>query len=80
MEEAADLSPVQCGFESHYRHMDYDEIERLMSEDPDDRLIREAHGFTYEDNWQDESLMCRNGCGVSYYEIAIGKMRQCRER
>ena len=47
--------------------MDYDEIERLMSEDPDDRLIREAHGFTYEDNWQDESLMCRNGCGISYY-------------
>jgi hypothetical protein len=57
--------------------MNYDEIERLMSEDPDDRLDREAHGFTYEDDFQDRSLMCRNGCGLSYLEIVEGKIRQC---
>jgi hypothetical protein len=53
------------------------EIERLMSEDPDDRAIREAHGFTYDDDWQDETLLCRNGCGWPYPEIAIAKMRKC---
>lgn len=47
-------------------------------EDPDDQNIREAHGFTPEDDWEDESLLCRNGCGLSYPYIAIGKVRRCR--
>jgi hypothetical protein len=55
----------------------WDEIERIASEDPDDRAIREAHGFAYEDDWEDLSLLCRNGCGQTYYDIAVGKMRQC---
>lgn len=55
----------------------FEEIDRLMGEDPDDRAIREAHGFGYEDDWQDRSLLCRNGCGATYYDIAARKMRQC---
>lgn len=53
------------------------EIDRLMGEDPDDRAIREAHGFSFGDDWQDESLLCRNGCGISYPEIVGGKIREC---
>jgi hypothetical protein len=56
---------------------DFEEIDRLMGEDPDDRAIREAHGFAYEDDWQDRSLLCRNGCGLSYPDISSGKMREC---
>ena len=37
--------------------MSWDEIERLASEDPDDRADREAHGFSYEDDWQDENAL-----------------------
>jgi hypothetical protein len=54
------------------------EIERLMGEDPDDRDIREAHGFEWHDDWQDESLLCRFGCGLSYPDVASGKIRECR--
>lgn len=57
--------------------VDFEEIDRLMGEDPDDRAIREAHGFTYEDDWQDESLLCRNGCGLSYPDISSRKIREC---
>lgn len=57
--------------------MNFREIEEIMSEDQDDRADRIAHGFTYEDQWQDKSLLCRNGCGLSYYEIVAGKIRQC---
>ena len=60
--------------------MDFAEIERIMGEDPDDRAIREAHGFTYEDDWQDESLLCRKGCGLSYPDVSSGKIRECRGR
>lgn len=56
------------------------EIEQVMSEDPDDRAIREAHGFTYDDDFEDRSLLCRNGCGETYYEIAVCKMRKCPGR
>lgn len=55
----------------------WEEIDLLISEDPDDRAIREAHGFTRDDDWEDLSLLCRNGCGESYYEIAVGKIREC---
>jgi len=55
----------------------HEEIEQVMSEDPDDRAIREAHGFTYEDDFEDRSLLCRNGCGETYYEIAVCKMHKC---
>lgn len=48
-----------------------------MGEDPDDRAIREAHGFAYEDDWQDRSLLCRNGCGLTYPDISAGKIREC---
>jgi hypothetical protein len=53
------------------------EIDRLMGEDPDDRAIREAHGFAFEDDYRDISLICRNGCGRTYYDISSGKVRQC---
>ena len=59
-------------------NLSFEEIDRLMGEDPDDRAIREAHGFTCEDDWQDESLLCRNGCGLSYPHISSGKIRVCR--
>jgi hypothetical protein len=48
-----------------------------LGEDGDDLAIREAHGFAYEDDYRDRTLLCRNGCGVTYYEIAIGKIREC---
>lgn len=57
--------------------MTFEEMERLASEDPGDRQDREAHGFTYEDDWRDASLLCRNGCGLSYPEIVAGKIRRC---
>lgn len=59
-------------------NLSWEEMERLASEDPDDRADREAHGFSYEDDWQDETLLCRNGCGLSYTEIVGGKIRDCR--
>jgi hypothetical protein len=58
--------------------LSFDEIDRLMGEDPDDRTIREAHGFSYEDDYRDRSLLCRNGCGETYFDIAVGKRRVCR--
>jgi hypothetical protein len=51
--------------------------EMLDGEDPDDRAIREAHGFGYSDDWEDPALLCRNGCGLSYPDISSGKIRQC---
>jgi hypothetical protein len=57
--------------------LSFAEIDRLMGEDPDDREIREAHGFTYDDDFEDRSLLCRNGCGASYFDIAVGKIREC---
>jgi hypothetical protein len=60
-----------------YRHLTWDEIDDILAEDPDDREIREAHGFTRDDDWQDLSLLCRNGCGETYYEIAVAKIRKC---
>jgi hypothetical protein len=59
------------------RSLTVEEIGLIMSEDPDDRDIRVAHGFTREDDWEDLSLLCRNGCGKSYYVIAVGKVRAC---
>jgi hypothetical protein len=53
------------------------EIDTLMGEDPDDRADREAHGFTADDDWRDGTLLCRNGCGLSYREIVGGKIRDC---
>lgn len=58
-------------------NLSWEEMERLMSEDAGDRLDREAHGFTYDDDWQDKDLFCRNGCGLSYHEIVSGKIRNC---
>jgi hypothetical protein len=59
------------------RRLTFEEIARLASEDPDDRAIREAHGFSYVDDFEDRSLLCRNGCGASYFDIAVGKIREC---
>lgn len=53
------------------------EIERLASEDPDDRGCREAHGIPYEADWRNPSEVCRNGCGLSYNDIVCGKVRVC---
>jgi hypothetical protein len=47
-------------------------------EEPDDRLDRLAHGFTRDDDWQDDSVLCRNGCGLPYGEVVAGKVRKCR--
>lgn len=58
--------------------LSWEEIERLASEDPDDRAIREAHGFSYDDDYEDRSLLCRNGGGETYFDIAAGKIRECR--
>lgn len=57
--------------------LSFAEIDRLMSEDPDDRQIREAHGFAYEDDFEDLSLLCRNGCGATYFDIAVSKRHEC---
>lgn len=50
--------------------------EMLKGEDPDDRAIREAHGIGYEDPY-DDTVTCRNGCGLTYPEISVGKVRAC---
>jgi hypothetical protein len=52
-------------------------MERIASEDPDDRADREAHGFSYDDDWQDPAMVCRNGCGLPYREVVAGKIRTC---
>jgi hypothetical protein len=49
----------------------------LEGEDPDDRAIREAHGIGYREDFDDPSVTCRNGCGATYHNIAVGKMRKC---
>lgn len=54
------------------------ESEEIASEDQGDRADREAHGFTYDDDWTDGTLLCRNGCGLSYPKVVAGKIRQCR--
>ena len=46
-------------------------------EDGDDRTDRLAHGFTLDDNWQDPTVLCRNGCGLPYGEVVAGKIRDC---
>lgn len=55
----------------------WDEIERIASEDPDDRSIREAHGLSWDDDWNNPEQLCRNGCGETYHDIVSGKMRTC---
>lgn len=50
----------------------------FTGEDPDDRLDREAHGFSPEDDYLDGTLLCRNGCGLSYLYIVEGKVRLCQ--
>lgn len=52
-------------------------VEMLEGEDPDDRSIREAHGIGYREPFSEE-VMCRNGCGLTYVELASGKIRKCR--
>lgn len=55
------------------------EIEEIACEDPDDRQIRLAHGFSFkDDDLEDPSLVCRNGCGLSYNDIIGCKIRICR--
>lgn len=46
------------------------------SEDPDDRVIRMAHGFADDDDPLDPSKVCED-CGISYDEIASHKIREC---
>lgn len=50
----------------------------LECEDPDDRAVREAHGFGYQEPDFPDSEPCRNGCGAAYGDIMAGKMRACR--
>ncbi len=59
------------------RNLTFAEIEALAAEDPDDRQIRLAHGFYRSDDWQDGTLLCRNGCGLPYSEVVAGKVRRC---
>lgn len=49
--------------------------EMLEGEDPGDRAVREAHGISYASPVEG---MCRNGCGLTYEEISVGKIRECR--
>jgi hypothetical protein len=60
----AELSDLECW-------------EMLEGEDPDDRSIREAHGIGYREDFEDLSVVCRNGCGATYLDIASGKIRKC---
>lgn len=46
------------------------------SEDPEDRRVREAHGFTLEDDFQDPAVVCAT-CRRSYSEIAAAKIEAC---
>jgi hypothetical protein len=56
------------------------EMMRLMDdalgEDPEDRRVREAHGFTLDDDFQDPAVTCR-ACGLPYREISAGKIEPC---
>jgi len=56
----------------------FEEFDRFMSEDPEDRRIMENHGFTYEDDFRDLTLLCRNGCGLTYLEVVQDKIEKCR--
>ena len=67
-------TPMMWRSESGLTH---EEIEQVMSEDPGDRLDREAHGFTYDDSWRDPTVYCRNGCGLRYEDVVAGKIRKC---
>jgi hypothetical protein len=61
-----------------YAHMSArDYWEMLEGEDPDDREIREAHGIGYDERYTDLGVTCRYGCGATYFDIAVGKMRKC---
>jgi len=51
-------------------------IDMLTGEDPDDRQIREAHGIGFRVPCA-PGVMCRNGCGLDYPDIASGKIRNC---
>lgn len=57
--------------------LSWEQIEEIAGEDPDDRAIRIAHGFSPQDDWQDDTLLCRNGCGISYEYISAHKIREC---
>jgi len=57
----------------HWCHL----FELVASEDPGDRLDREAHGFTYDDDWREPAVYCRNGCGLRYEDVVAGKIREC---
>ena len=67
--------------QARYGHMPEQAYwEMVAGEDPDDRAIREAHGFSYDDDYDDRALLCRNGCGETYFNIATGKIRECAAR
>lgn len=53
--------------------LSWEEVEEMASEDPDDRLIRLAHGFPFG---ADEAAVCVR-CGLTYFEISGGKIRRC---
>lgn len=57
----------------------FDELDRMSAEDPEDRAIREAHGFSEDDDWTDKSVRCA-ACGETYYEIAVCKIERCTGR
>lgn len=50
--------------------------DELMSEDPEDRRVRQAHGFAYHEPYEPE-LLCRNGCGLTYGEAIASKIERC---
>lgn len=52
-------------------------VDMLLGEDPDDRAIREAHGFGYQVPDFPDDAPCRNGCGAIYGYIMAGKVRAC---
>jgi hypothetical protein len=87
---AEDCTEAESSIQTQQKSMQSVEVELSLSpeatqalwgttpEDPDDKAIREAHGLTAADTWEDETVYCRNGCGLSYSEIVGGKIRECR--
>jgi hypothetical protein len=42
------------------------------------KSLREAHGFTPEDDsYTLKPPLCRNGCGLDYFTIAVRQVQQC---
>jgi hypothetical protein len=55
-------------------------IDEVCAEDPGDRADRLAHGFSFDDDIDDPSVVCRNGCGLTYEVVIAGKIELCQSQ